>query len=404
MNNDMKSRSTHTGSGEADLLHYFQVIKSYWKNIMITVLMASIGVVIATLLMTNIFKAEATIIPVSEKSGGGGLSGMLSQFGGLASMAGLVLPGGAEDAEKFKAILKSRTLTEKVIHRENLMPILFEKSWDAAAGTWKNGEEGEHPTLEDAVTSLRSSHMKFGVNKNNNTIKISAEFKNPKRAAKVANAYLYELQDFINSNAFTMAKRNRIFLENRLAGNKRELLEAGKEINEFYKKNDISNVDALVDVEVDSPVLDPLSRSVFGLGVQDTSRVAGLHTKVGDGISLDGAAAVEALISQKAEIDMKLAGAEQIKDVPQQVYLTYLMMRRELLARVNTLLTTQFEMARIEESKEDLAFQVIDWAVPPAHKFKPKRALICMGVFFASLFSAIFLAFLRDYFKQLRRV
>ena len=60
-------------------------------------------------------------------------------------------------------------------------------------------------------------------------------------------------------------------------------------------------------------------------------------------------------------------------------------------------------MAKIEEAREDLAYQVIDPARVPIARFKPKRREIVMVSFMTSLFFAIFLVFFLDYVSKMKR-
>ena len=113
-------------------------------------------------------------------------------------------------------------------------------------------------------------------------------------------------------------------------------------------------------------------------------------------------AQLDALVTQKSDVDKKIADARVVRNVPQQVYLSYLMLRRELLGKVNALLTSHCGMSRIDETKEDLAFQVIDKAVPPVKKYSPKRGLICIMSFMTALFLSVLLAFFRDYLDRMR--
>jgi tyrosine-protein kinase Etk/Wzc len=284
------------------------------------------------------------------------------------------------------------------------------------------------PNMESAVKAMKVAVVVMD-DKKQKTIKITGIFKTPQLAARVVNAYVDELQKFINENSFTTAKRNRIFIEGQLAQNKEELLGAGKEINEFYRGNRVSSADAKVDVAIgntglgtgDSGLERPelLARnSVEPAEISDAPnaelRASNSESDTaghGSPLPADGVVAgvtgheaeLNSLLSQKVDLEKKLAEANVVKNVPQQVYLTYLMLRRELLAKVNALLTTQYEMAKIEEAKEDLAFQVIDKAVPPVHKFAPKRAQICIMSFMAALFGAIFLAFFREYIRRVKK-
>lgn len=397
-----------------DVVHlgdYWRVVLKYKRMIVAIVVAASVLAVVASLLMKNVYRAEAVIIPISSKGGGGGLSSLASQFGGLASLAGVSLPGGPGELEKIMAILRSRTVTENVIAAENLMPVLYVGRWDAKAGKWKSDDPKDIPDMEDAVLKMKSAVSAVD-DKKAKTIKIYGVSFDPRLAARMVNGYVDQLQAFINSNAFTMAKRNRMFIEGQLEENKQDLLEAGKEINDYYKGGRVSSSDAKVDVPLAKKSGPAIQRDNETAKTQDDGTtgqrddekvlVANNDAKVEGGEVSESDAALSALLTQKEDLEKKLAEARVVPNVPQQVYLSYLMLRRELLGKMNALLTTQYEMAKIEESKEDLAFQVIDRAVPPMKKFKPKRAQICIMAFFASLFVAVLLAFGREYLAHMK--
>ena len=393
MQHNMNGQFSVDADDEINILDYWRVMVSHKRFIGGFVAAVTIAAMIISLILPKVYRAETVIIPVSS-SGGGGLSSLTSQFGGLASLAGLSV-GKDKTTTKIMAMLKSRTLAEDIIKKMNLMPVLFPDMWDAKKGRWKSGDSGAIPTMEDAVNAIKGRVVAKD-DKKSNIIKISAEFRDPKLAARAANAYVEGLQRFINGKAFTQAKRNRIFIEAELAKNKRELLDAGKEINEFYKNNRVSSVKASVDV--------PLA---VGASASSIAKMSQFASKLNSNISKmksDSANSdeIETLLLKKAELEKKIADTKVVKNVPQQVYLTYLMMRRELLSKINAMLATHLEIAKIEESKEDLSFEVIDKAVPPIHRYKPKRTLIVIISFIMSIFMAIFIVFFMEYIRRMK--
>jgi hypothetical protein len=92
------------------------------------------------------------------------------------------------------------------------------------------------------------------------------------------------------------------------------------------------------------------------------------HSQISGSEITDASAQVQSLLAQKMDLDKKIADAKVVKNVPQQVYLTYLMMRRELLAKVNALLTTQYEIAKITPSEIDERFDVL-WVPSPKQHY-----------------------------------
>jgi len=59
-------------------------------------------------------------------------------------------------------------------------------------------------------------------------------------------------------------------------------------------------------------------------------------------------------------------------------------------------------MAKIEEAKKGITFQVIDRAIPPKKGIKPKRRLNVMLAGVVSLFAGIFLIFFLEYLSNLK--
>jgi len=370
------------------LLAYGRVVWRKKKLIFIIVTMVTVLVAAISLFLPKKYRAETLLLPVSS-NGGGGLSTIASDLGGIASLMGIGISGVSDQMSKIMAIINSRTLAENVIERANLKPVLFDEEWNSEKGVWINNI----PPMEDAVRMLRKS-IDIVDDKKENTIKISGVFADPQLAAHIVNTFVDELQKFINANAFTVAKRNRIFIEGQLEQNKRELLESGKEINEFYNTNKVSNVDAKVNVPIN------------GLGIRDS----GLENRdsdktlyaMNDPVENPHGAAIDSLMASKTELDKKITEAKVVRNVPQQVYLTYLMMRRELLAKINSLLVTQYEMAKIEEAKDELAFEIIDRAVPPLKKFMPRRVEMCVIAFISALFVMVIGLFFVEYFRRMK--
>lgn len=363
-------------SDEINLLDYLNVIKRHKKLIGVIVGAVTVVTIIVSLITPKYYNAKAVIMPIG-KGGGGGLSALAGQFGGLASLVGVGGVGTQTLTTQFLALLNTRTLAEEMINKHDLVPIIFEGS-----------KPGEKLSMESAVGGLLGS-VKFMDDKKNGTIIISAEFKDPKLAAEVANGYVEGLQKFINGNAFTVAKRNRIFIEEQLSQNKRDLLEAGKELNEFYKGGRVSSVESKIDVPI-------------------TGGLQGVDTPPSDAHN-DTVIELEKLQKQEAEIatvlNQRPTANDQrqvVKDVPQQVYLQYLTLRRNLLTQINTLLTQQYEMAKIDEAKDELAFQVIDPARIPEKRFKPRRKQMVMVAFVSSLLIGIFAAFSLEYTEKMR--
>jgi LPS O-antigen subunit length determinant protein (WzzB/FepE family) len=95
---------------------------------------AALVSVLYSLSLNNIYTAQTLIAPTTSSSS----SGSLSQFGGLASMAGINLPQGGSESEIEIALnlVKSKKLLDRLMLYESFLPdLLAAKSWNMQTNT-----------------------------------------------------------------------------------------------------------------------------------------------------------------------------------------------------------------------------------------------------------------------------
>jgi hypothetical protein len=120
---------------EIDLRELFGVL---WAGkgiiIAITAFAAALSVAFA-LSLPNIYESKALLAPKGE-GGGGGLAAMASQFGGLASLAGINLPGGGDSNKSLIAQEKMKSLDffTKQLYEQVLPELMALERWDASTG------------------------------------------------------------------------------------------------------------------------------------------------------------------------------------------------------------------------------------------------------------------------------
>lgn len=115
---------------EIDLAELWRAIWSgKWLIIAITTLFA-IASVFYALSQPNVYKSEALLAPAEEQ--GGGIGGMASQLGGLASLAGVNLGGGKADKTSLALeIMKSRAFVFKFIDKYDITAeLMAAENWD----------------------------------------------------------------------------------------------------------------------------------------------------------------------------------------------------------------------------------------------------------------------------------
>ncbi len=366
----------HDSSDQITLLDYWKVLTKNKKFICVFIFLIVFIAATLTFYSPKKYKAEASIMPVQTNTGNS-LSAVAAQLPMLGELAG----GGVSKSGQIVSILKSRTMAEKIVQHFNLMQVFFKKNWDEKNKVWVPNWRGRVPVLEDAVNIVQKGLLRVQDDKKVGLIKIFVISPDSAMATAIVNRSIVELQDFITRNQFTVEKRNRIYVEEQLQKNKIELLEIGKKLNDFYGNNRISNSQPELDVNVGKITTPPLSFEEF----RDELSTLGV---------------------KKEELMQKLQEEEKqgiVQKVPSQVYLQFLTLQRDLLMRINIMLTQQYEMAKIDEAKEDLAFQVIDKAVLPIRPYSPNIKLNVAIAFMGGLFLSVFIAFFREYLEKVKQ-
>ncbi|MCL2910859.1 Wzz/FepE/Etk N-terminal domain-containing protein [Shewanella aquimarina] len=116
---------------EIDVGELFSVIwQGKWLIIAITAVFA-LGSVLFALMQPNVYKSEVVLAPASDEQGGG-LSALASQFGGLASMAGINIGNSSlEDAQLAIEVIKSRDFITNFIEKHDiLVDLMAVEYWD----------------------------------------------------------------------------------------------------------------------------------------------------------------------------------------------------------------------------------------------------------------------------------
>jgi uncharacterized protein involved in exopolysaccharide biosynthesis len=160
------------------------------------------------------YVAVIVVSPISSTGGTGqlgGVSSMLSQFGGLASLAGL---GGSGDTRKAEslAVLKSELLTEKYIRDNDLLPVIYEKRWDALRKRWKDTDPREIPTLWKANGYFTKNIRTVTTDTKTGLVTLTIAWRDPHLAAKWANGLVSITNEYLRAKAIEESERNITYL------------------------------------------------------------------------------------------------------------------------------------------------------------------------------------------------
>lgn len=337
---------------EIDLYELWLKLKKRWKIILGTFLIFTVATGVLGFIMTPIYRAEATIIPISSNPTGG-LSQLVNQLLGI--------PAGGEDiSSKILAVLKSRTIRDRVIEDLNLIPILVEETPEK-----RNPKIVANEVLEEIVTI--SQDRKTG------TISIKVEYRDPEIAKNIAEVLIRELQKILEEKALTVAKVNRIFLEKQLLKTEKELKEALDDLANFQKKAKV--IVPQEQVKGAFELYSDLLSKKIELQIELRKLESVLSTSSPRILALkDQLGAIEKQLS-KFENTESLSVIPSIKAAPELIaeYTQIYVKVRSLQAKYETLLK-MYEQAKLEEQKENIYVEVIDPPYVSDIPVKPKKS------------------------------
>ena len=365
---------------EINLLDLLLVLlKRKWLIFWITFL-AIVFSVCYSLYLPEKFTATARILPPQQQKSG--ISSLLSQAGGaFGGLASGLLGGGQSSSDVYVGIMKSRTVADVLINKFDL-----KKLWEAE--------------YIDPVYKSLSGITKINVSKDTGIISVSVEEEDPQRAADMANTYISALDQINRTVLVTEGQRKRVFLEERLEKAKKDLINAETGLQAFQEKYNLVSINEQAKASIEGAAT--LKGEIIAAQTEfEVLKKFGTE-KQNEAIMLKSK--IEELRKQLAKIESGNPEKDAdnfyipFKELPDLgMRLARLMREAKIQEQVFELLTSQFEMAKIEEAKDMNTIQVLDEAVPPDRKSSPKRSMIVILSTIVGFFIAVFLAFIKEF-------
>ena len=201
---------------EIDLLELWNVLWKKRKFILGLSFLAAVLAAGISLMMPNIYRAEALLAPVGDEESKDGLSSVLGGLGGIASLAGVSVGGGSVD--QHIAVLKSREFIWGFVKDEQLMPILFEDDWDAETKQWLAEHEEDQPSLWDAWRLLIDDGvLNVSVDKDSGLVHLSIDWKDPELAASWVSKLIVRINSYLREEAIQQSQKKLKYLNDELS-------------------------------------------------------------------------------------------------------------------------------------------------------------------------------------------
>jgi uncharacterized protein involved in exopolysaccharide biosynthesis len=392
----------------------FELFSRIWKRrkliLAITLSITAISGIIS-FFITPVYKATAKIIPLASQKQS--FIPIPSDMLGLMGLLGTEF-GGSRSAT-IKAILQSRELAKRVIENTGIKKYLYGKLWDEKSGSLrKDIPPHKIPSDDELAEKFLKENLVVTEDKKTGVIDISILFpKEPTLSAIIANEYIKELSKILNEKAYTVAKKNRIFLEERVKQTELKLSQVEQDFKDFQQRYNVVAIDKQMEegLKIYAELVAKLAEKEMQLEVMrkitspDNPEVVTLNYEINElRKKIRELEEGQKVMQVKGYIlDRSKKLIIPLENVP-ELAMEYLRRRRELEIQneIYKVLLRALEQARIEEEKETLSFEVVDYAYTPRFKYKPKRKLIVMVSFVSSLFASIFLALFLDSIQNRR--
>ena len=333
-----------------DLLDLVLPLLQHWKLLLLFPLLAGMAALGITYLIAPTYTSRTVFLPPQQQQ-----SATVSAIASLGALSGLAgaAAGIKSPADQYVALLQSTTIADRLIDEFKLMQA-YEADYRF---------EARKALTENARVSL---------GKKDGLITVEVDDTDPQRAADIANRHVDELRRLTAQLALTESQQRRVFFESQLKKTRDDLTAAQQKLQASgfnpgaLKAEPRAAAEGYARLKAEVTAAEVRLQTLRRNLADTTPEVAQAQTILG---------ALRGELS-KAEASTDLSGGpDYVSKFREFKYQETLF---ELFSR-------QYELARLDESREGAMIQVVDVAKPAERKSKPKRAITAVVTTLATL-------------------
>lgn len=322
-------------------------LRPHFKKVVAVAVLAGFCGYGISMLLPPTYTAKSTIVSPQQQQG--------SAASALASLGALAGVGGSSavrsPVDQYISIMQSATVNNRIVERFKLIE-LYDVNY-----------------LEDARKRLLDN-VRVVAGKKDNLIFLEVDDRDPVRAAEMANAYVAELRQVTNNLALTEAQQRRAFFEQQL----------------IKTKEDLKTAQVLVQsTGFTAGALKSEPKAAAETYARTKAAAAATEVKLETlrRTLTDSAPEIQQQQAVLASLRGQLAQYERPMDSGSNQ--DYVSAYREFKYQeaLFEIYAKQFELAKMDEAREGAFIQVLDPAVKPERRSKPKRSFIAVGTLLA---------------------
>jgi tyrosine-protein kinase Etk/Wzc len=350
---------------EISLLDFLQVVVDNLRLLVLGPLVCGLAALGISFAIPPTFTAKTQFLPPQQQQSSA--ASMLASLGALGGLAGAAT-GLKSPADQYIAFMKSVSVQDTLIERFKLV------------------DKYEAKLKTDARLEL-TSNVRIASGKDG-LIRVEVDDKDPKFSAELANAHVEELRKLLGRLAVTEAQQRRMFFEKQLTQTKDNLAKA-----DLALKSSGINSSALKSSP--AAAVEAVARLKAGISVQEV-KLGAMRNYL-----TESSPDFKQALSELASLKSQLTEAEKEEPASQGTS-DYVARFREFKYQETMfeLFAKQFELAKVDESREGAVIQVLDIAEPPERKSKPKKAIIAIIATLASGFALLLFVFIKSALKR----
>jgi len=310
----------------------------------------------ATYLVKPTFTAAVVLLPPQQQQSL--TTSALSSLGALAGLAGGAA-GIKSPMDQYVALLQSTTVADRLIEHFKLAEVYDEE-------------------LRSDVRRRFWANLRVAAGRRDGLITIEFDDKDAQRAAALANASVDEFRRITSELAITEAQQRKVFFEKHLSETKQRLAAAQQ---------------GLADSGISTGALKAEPKAAAEGYAKLKAEYTAAQVRLQAMLSNFTANAPEVMQQQSgmAALKAQLDKLESAGNAAPDNGAGYISKYREYKYQETLfeLFSRQYELARVDESREGGLVQVVDAAQVPDKKSKPKRAVIALS---ATLVSGVLMA------------
>jgi len=327
------------------LQDFLKPIGERWRAMVAAPFVFGVIAAAGSYLITPVFESHTTFLPPQQQQSSAATA--LASLGALTGLAGG--SGVKSPVDEYIALMQSETVQDRLIDRFRLMQVYELK-------------------YHDQTRAALAKHTKISAGKKDGLITVKVEDIDPVRAATIANQYVQELRQMTSTLAVSEAQQRRAFFENQLQETKSRLANAQAALQASGFDAGAIKVEPRANAEAYAKARAELAAAQV--------RLEAIRASLSD-----SAPQVQQQSALVAALRKQVRSLETSESTVPTNSPDYFGKYREFKYQETLfdMMAKQYELARIDESREGALIQVVDVARPAERRVWPKRALITLG-------------------------